>query len=399
MRITITTKFISASFLTLLLLILLLSCAYALWQKDRLLSLSVTMNHEFDLENFVDINLETLTATEKIAQIFLNHDFNQGLFHWNFKGKVKTDCDNQDCYVQLGEANNSNLINENCVWQEIYIDYMPPFLGVEYQYFSDDTLPGFDLNAWVVLLDEQIIYIQPSSQITSTLTWQWQIMPLPQVETGTHILKICAGNSGDRSFANEVKFKQITSLLAVMNSQQSLTISSNTTQQIATSYQVLGVENTSLPAQTHSLQFNHELDNQELTINFYQNNQLSDQLIFSVFYLDALPAPIADLQVFSENESSYLFKFSDPNSTNLLTHSYQLKYCSEPMTDLTFDLADSAQILYPVQDLSLLRPICVNNSCLLPVTVNQNYENSYFAIKVCNLTQQCSLISNVAQNL
>jgi hypothetical protein len=62
--------------------------------------------------------------------------------------------------------------------------------------------------------------------------------------------------------------------------------------------------------------------------------------------------------------------------------------------ETNWEISPELKSLFFKSNFSLLRPLCVDNDCLFRVK-STTEETDYFGIRVCNLTGQCSVISNI----
>ncbi len=244
------------SFIFILLISLLLRWPMSLTKSvlkdvDHLLLKFSTNPHFIQLELLRDEQIYTVNERVK------NGDFTQALANWQTKGQVQYLAEEQA--AQLGQADSSNLWEDNCLSQTIKINNATPaYLYFEYQTFTQETLPLFDQTSFVVLLNEQIRYVVAAK---NNLGWQQGWINLTNLEAEDIDLKFCAGNSLDHQQSSWVWLRKV--------STQSL--APNQTDQLKISWQ---------PAEADMTIDDDEISQNPYTISDF--TQFSEQINFSL---------------------------------------------------------------------------------------------------------------------
>lgn len=388
-------KYVLVGGVTLLLLLVLLTFSGANWQHIEQLIVSISFKTEFNHNILYSVSLINGSSQQEINQVFKNFDFNKNLSHWDYIGDVKRFCILEDCYVELGHSNSSNFIFENCLFQEINIENSPLFLGFLYQYFSLEKLPGFDLNAWIVLIDDQVVYVQPAEKLTQNEDWQWRIISFPHLSAGSYEFKICAGNSGDRYLASWVRFNQVSTNLVVINPQQSLKFDSAFNHQLIVEYQQDNQVITSNLAKELEISFEQELDDEKILVTILEGEQPIKSSELNLFFQDLVPPSISDISAYYLADNNYLFRLNQPDflQTEKFDYLFEIRANMEAINETNWEISPEIKSRFFENNHNLLRPVCVNEVCLLKARTTK--EIGHFGIRVCNLTGQCSAISKI----
>jgi hypothetical protein len=94
------------------------------------------------------------------------------------------------------------------------------------------------------------------------------------------------------------------------------------------------------------------------------------------------------------NDNHYLLSFSNlgykPN------HNFQVKAASVPLDEDIWPTAETVLVKYPNLNLELLQPNCSEDRCLLPVETNLDLKPTYCALRICDVANNCSDISDSA---
>jgi hypothetical protein len=378
------------SLISFLLMALLLAISGAQWLDEEkvLLNSSLVVNSDFKSMITYQQSLDQDYAIEEVIQ---NSDFTEGWNYWDFVGEAQILDVDQNKLVQLSQANSSNLISENCIKQNL--NKVPHYLSFAYQEFSQESLLGFDAVSLVVLLNNQPIYLKPSEV---TQGWQSEIIKLPRLECDELELKICAGNSGDRSESTWLWIDQISTQVIVQKPTENLWLKAkNPFWLIEACYQLDGVKSCEANPGQLTLNFSESFYPDTLQIMLADQEQLP---IFEeeikVFWMQSELDSPQDLMVEQINDNHYLLSFSNlgykPN------HNFQVKAASVPLDEEIWPTAETVLVKYPNLDLELLQPNCSEDRCLLPVEAASDSESAYFALRVCDVANNCSDISDSA---
>ncbi len=369
----------------------LMSMAVANWQDQVQFLINIQMQADPEADFYLKINQDQ--QLQPVEQAIINSEFKQGLLGWDYRGEIKI-MTNQNI-IQLGNLKTSNLLSENCLYQDIWLDQASLLLAIRYQFQTSEQLPGFDLASWIVKLDQNILYAHPFSWGTD-YDWQWLLVPLINIEPGQHRLSICAGNSGDRKLGNQLLLDQVSTLTAIVDRDQGLVICPKQHQMLTVVYQD--------SEQTESIDFDScqeinfsQLESDFLTLTISSKDEQVAGYQTPIALKTADIAAVTDLQAYVNSQDQYLFVFSDPN----LTGDYQ-EIVAAPFYRVWLsphqDLTDASQVdvigstWIEQQDLQLIRPVCVDNSCLLLIA--SDLEPIYAAIQVCYANQFCSQLSS-----
>jgi len=170
---------------------------------------------------FIQLDLLRDEQTYSVNEIVKNGDFTQALASWQTKGQVQYLAEEQA--AQLGQADSSNLWEDNCLSQTIKINSAPPaYLYFEYQTFTQETLPLFDQASFVVLVNEQIRYVVAAE---NNLGWQQGWINLTNLEAEDIDLKFCAGNSLDHQQSSWAWLRKVSTQSLAPNQTDQLKIS------------------------------------------------------------------------------------------------------------------------------------------------------------------------------
>lgn len=384
---------------------LLLAFSQANLESVEKILLAISIKQDLVDTEKLHLILSDDSATKEINQLIINSDFSLGLENWNDTGHVEIISNDIENYIQLGNEDSTNLINENCISQEITLLDNYEFLGIKFKQFSDEELTGFDSIAWAVLLNDNIVHLEANNE-TAVADWQWKIIKLENYETGINQVKICAGNTGDREYSSWVQLDQVTTKVVSINPSQVLNISSDNNHRVSVAYfldgnQVeLGLEN------QHQLDFPNKIDKNELLVKIYQDQNIVDQEIIPVFVSETEPEIIHNLKVYNleNNEDNvdyfllnYPNSFSSSSIFQNLSNYFEVRYSNEQFMATDWDSLFKADQVYLTDDLSLLQPICFYDECWLAVKTSTSVSADFFSIKSCDITGKCSIMSEFVQ--
>ncbi len=396
---------------------LLLTLSAGQWQDIAELLMTISISDlSSEAQNFsLTVEDNTDYASVSVKEIIANSDFKQGLQDWGFKGHVKAKQDGTNFYVQLGHEQSSNLLQENCISQEIFTTAADIFLGVSYQLSSVENLVGFDTVPWVILLNDQLVYAAANianTAFNTTADWQWKVLRLQPQEQGKHLLSLCAGNIGDRYQPSWIKVNQLTTHVAAVNADQFLNIQAADEQLISVSYETSNQKIAFEPAVQQQLHLDQPLEQNQLKLEFFENDQLVSEKNVPVFYSSGLAlagGSIADFYVFrmpveaeedQQKIASYLLVFPNIFSSHVehqyqLQHYFDIRYYQVNFTDENWSLLDPVQTLSRDLPLNLIQPDCYGDFCFLNIDAPYSAEPLFFALKVCDVSRNCSAMSKV----
>lgn len=131
------------------------------------------------------------TTTDKFFETILNGDFEANLDNWQSRGLVTiADSDEYGQVVKLG-SEVSEFDFSSISQQLTFKPNHEYFLYLAYKLTQPEDLVGFDEPSFVILIDNQPIFV--SSKTTNT----WQVLTLPIPPTEITNLQLIAQNTGD----------------------------------------------------------------------------------------------------------------------------------------------------------------------------------------------------------
>ncbi|KUK79906.1 MAG: hypothetical protein XD95_0040 [Microgenomates bacterium 39_7] len=383
-------KYLIALTVSFFLLSFLLMLSVANWEDLEELLLSITFD-DFASQQLYSIQiLEEEEDEFEIKEIIDNPTFSFGLEGWDAIGHVETSA-GFDSYAQLGFNGSSNLIQENCISQDIQTENAVQLL-IDYQWYSSEDLTGFDQISLAVLLDDRLLHLESSLQAEKELR-QELILNLPANDSESSKLKICAGNTGDRSASSWLKLFKISSLVVAINNSQQLKIKAENSV-IKASYQVDDqiIENFAQDALT--VTFDSLIADNKLHIEIeHQDKQLITRTVIPTYVHTQPPANPSEAMICATGENQYVLSIDYPENIDLLT--WQLEYSPIENNDLPSEQRYQAIRYFPDWPLSLVPPVCSNERCVLYFHLDQEAEidseqNLAFYIRGCDVTGLCS---------
>ena len=365
-----------AGLLSLFLMAFMLSLSVANWQDleklvARISFLSFDENDQ-KLQVFVEFN----DSSPQVLQIINNSSFEFGLDDWDNIGNVSVGNDLIfGNFLEIGEANSSNLISENCVTQVILPKADRFNLLIDYQAHSTESLPLFDSLAYMVFIDDRLVHQEPMTQgSTQFIT---SVFPINLDEFKQLELKICAGNSGDRANSSWVRLFQVSTFVAPINPESLLTIKSNE-DQLTVSYSLEG-ERYQQTVQNHlSLSFTQPLDDDLLTI---ETPEESYQL--PIIFYSQPPIDIENPKHCFADDNQLILTFFDAE----MTSSYQFGWKAEQDSQTIW--SDLNLYQYPAVD--VIRPSCYLGNCFYEIKSLEICSSDHqIFVKSCDSSGQCS---------
>ena len=382
------TNLIASLLFTVMSLFWLLALAGAVFQDEEQLDFLVSFLGLSPTSEY-SLNLITSNISLPITEVINNGNFVDGLNNWQYRGEAHFKIAGENQYLQLGTSTSSNLVSENCISQTIDLTETVIFLSFAYQLFSNELDPLFDVASLVVLLDGQPVLIIPTDNLITT--WQDEIIRLQNLTPGEHQLRICAGNSGDRTASTWVYLDNITTQALALTTAHSvrLTLPPGFTARV--DYTAETAEEISVLT-NQLLSFNQPLVNNLLTVKLI-NSTTQESLLFPVklFFVDDTPHSISALQLLSCDVSNCLLSFSIDqfrSSDHFIT-----KASAEPLTTTNWDSAQTLNTTQLFAEMELWQPVCFNNSCSLVVILPASPVN-YLGLKVCNVVENCLVLSS-----
>lgn len=329
------------------------------------------------------IMVNTIDGIQNISEIITDGTFQNGLNSWNKKGKVSIIADNADKNnLQIGEAYSSNLISENCIFQDVFFKEGLTHILFEYEFFTEDDLIGFDDLAFAVLIDNNLVHLEAANP--DKLELQKSIINLNFQESANHQIKICAGNSGDRNNSSWINLYKISSNVAVLNPSSSLVIKKYGNN-VCIKYEIDDEIFESCSQNQLSVTFNQPVTDELSTI---QLDDFSFELPLFVYSEQPSAIQNANICILDDRRLALYY----PRISGLLQNLW-LKYSYGLNAD--WENAIATKPVFSDLSLDLQRASCTNERCIIFFeTLDQHSfqleDNLTVLVKQCDHTDQCS---------
>ena len=296
--------------------------------ESQTFSVSVSSNLSVELRLLADD--ENWLLSEMVA----NGDFSSNLDHWNQVGETELIESGEQQWLQLGNSASSNLWSENCISQAINIDQgCCPFLKFDYQLFTEEELSGFDQHAFVVLINDQLVFSQGHelNQEYNSGRWKTGWVSLSKFAGNQPLqIKICSGNTLDRQDSSWVWLDNISTLGAACSADDKVGIIWPS--QIGS----ITVTNSNFDS-PQTLTFSEspaEIEGSYLSqgVLLYQVEDEFSHVILSGQLQTAFedqPPPPSDYQLYQESDGSYTFMFGSDSSQTSDYFKYLLGYSAD----------------------------------------------------------------------
>ncbi len=357
----------------------------AIWNDSEIIGFNVSFLSSYFSQDLI-INVQNENLTQDISEKIHNVYFQYGLDSWNYQGKVKIIADSANKnYLAIGESYNSNLISENCIFQDVELTKGPVHFLITYEYFSQDDFLGFDQVAFAVLINDEIIHLESTSLNRVGLKQSLIYYLVP--ENNSYQLKICAGNTGDRLNSSWIHLHGVSTYVAAVNPLSNIKVT-NFGHEICASYYVNNEPFESCSSNQLFLSFTDLLDNKSLSIT--SGNEVYE---LPIFVFPNPPNTVEGSRVcMLNNQRLALFLTADPEKLQNIN----LRY-SQDFDNNHWDNYQETQNVYLDYLLELQRSFCVDNRCLL---FFNSLAGDYFSesqdlsilLKNCDPSGQCSEI-------
>ena len=317
----------------------------------------------------------------KIVQLIDNPFFNLGLDSWSYIGHVAHKFDESfGNYLEIGYDESSNLLQENCISQDLNPSDTNFNLLVEYQFFLNEALPGFDSTPFVILIDNVVIF----QEFLTLSSNELQISTIPvAIQNKERIeLKLCAGNRGDRLNSSWLQVYQVSTLVAPINSDATLKISSKKGH-FTVVYTLNGSPTRLTDQKNVLLSFDQPLDNNSLEIEY--DNEL---LKIPVIFYENLPLAVENPRhCFFEDDQLLLNFFSDENKSLIFQLGCKDEFDLHPIW-VTIAKYTNLPAIFPID---LERSNCPFDNCFISTQLVQDcLDSDLLMIRSCDASGLCS---------
>ncbi len=366
----------------------------------------------------VDLRVDNISQVQVLENGFLrnfnekiaNSKFQNGWDNWQVGGDVAIlenyDEENQGYFfgkksVRIGNSHDNGLLGANFLQQTINNVDKTATLYFQYNVISQETLLGFDVPAFRVLINNKVVFEVDavSASYPTNLegflatTWTDVFINLSDFNDQFLTLRFEAGNSNDNLANSFVYIHSLSTDKLVLNSDNYLYISGeNSNDEITLSYHD-GIDKndinqiTPLTYQFNGLYFIQNFD------YFLHNSTRTTQSQNMLFYnYRGAPNKISHLEVFYEQDGEYLFSF---NRVEYNVKNINIYHSQEPIAQNT----NFSQLnLVAISDFNLLNSFGQMPMHFLPLDyllgVSLNEKSYYFVVQNCDLVNNCSLFSN-----
>lgn len=370
----------------------LLVISHANWADLEQIMLTISFDSSESSLNNYSLFLVNGSEQSEIVELIKNPYYKQGLNNWDYLGEVEANF-SRDSYIKISSEHNSAFIEENCVIQNLDLtdqSLAAINLAIEYQWFTKEELIGFDQVAFAVLLDSKLIHLQPvlQNQLNSRQT---SIISLPLKEEA-HQLKVCAGNTGDRSQSSWIHLYSVSTKVAVLNNNQQLLVEA-----LEAEIEARYVVNSKLKKikQNNSLliNFDEPLDGNKLVLDFTNSDQgLITRAILPTFVYPNQPSAPAQASVCNVNPQEAAVAFSQADIPDQ-TISWELESVETEGEDTDITARFNHYSSWPV---SLVNPSCPNGKCLIffdlqnDNNLDLDFSTVELRLRSCDVTGICS---------
>lgn len=359
-----------------------LKISNAIWEDTEKMPINLNFIGSINTEEPIII-VEAVDRNQNISEIITDGVFQDGFDSWGKKGKVTIIAENTDKkYVRLGEAYSSNLISENCIFQDaIFIEGFTNLL-FEYDFFTEDNLSGFDGVAFAVLIDNQLVHLEAVNQ--NTIGLRRSLVNLNFQKTETHQLKICAGNLGDRFQSSWINLYKISSKVAVLNSSSSLIIKKYG-KNICIKYEINDEIFETCSENQLSIAIDQSVADDSSVIQL--DNSFFD---LPLFFCAQSPPEIQNAKICILDDRRLALYYP---RISALQQNFRLKYLHDLSVD--WENATATKPVFSDLSLELQRASCINDRCIdFFETLDQHSfqleENLVVLVKQCDYSGQCS---------
>jgi len=359
-----------------------LKISNAIWEDTEKMPINLSFIGSISTKEPI-IMVETIDRNQNILEIITDGVFQDGFDSWSKKGKVTIIAENADKnYLQIGEAYSTNLISENCIFQDVLFNEGFTNLLFEYDFFTEDNLFGFDGVAFAVLIDNQLVHLEPVNQ--NTIGLRRSLVNVNFQKTETHQLKICAGNLGDRFQSSWINLYKVSSKVAVLNPFSSLIIKKYG-KNICIKYEIDDEILETCSENQLSTTFSQPvLDN---NVKIQLENVLFD---LPLFVYPQHPPIMQDATICALDDRQLALYY--PRISGL-QQNFRLKYSYDSSVD--WENATATKPVFSDLSLELQRASCINDRCInFFETLDQHSiqleENLVVLVKQCDYSGQCS---------
>lgn len=365
------------------LLLAFIGFSKAIWNDSEIIGFNISFLSSFINEDLI-ITVQNDTLSQEVSEIIINGHFQDGLNSWNYLGKVKIIAENANKnYLAIGESYNSNLISENCIFQDVEFKKGSKHLLITYEYFSQDDLQGFDQIAFVVLINDQLVHLESANLNNAGIKQSLFELSIPKNDS--YQLRICAGNTGDRLESSWTHLYRISTFVAAINPSSRIRVS-NYGQEICASYTINNEQFESCSSNQLLLSFSNLIDNNNLSIT-----SANEPYELPTFVFLNKPNTVEDSGICILNSHQLALFFASELEES---HNIKLRYSQDLDNDLWENYQETNHIFLN-KLLELQRALCVDNRCLLFFeTLTGNFFSELHDLSVlfmlCDPSGQCS---------
>lgn len=362
-------------------------------------SLSLTLSfmqdqaqQDQDFELTVQKNENKFSVEEKIK----NGSFENAKQDWSWIGlaEVKLATDSWtavegDHYLQLGQSDRNLRLDKNCLSQEINLENKTwPQLHLYYAVFSQENNLGFDRPKFVVLINDEIIFLETETQDN----WQDLWLDLSRFQQKQVEFKICAGNSGDNQSPSWAKIDAITFTdLALRDSDliRVKAVDSNT--EVGYFYQIEGDKFTDFAIGDLELYLPESKQINEVEILIREDQEIVRREPVNVWVDEVPPAKITDLELIQEADDQVSAYFSSEGSSLNLTM-LEFKSGTEQLDQEAWSSLVAMEL-----DFLTLDDFYIFDQFWIPLAIDSESEDAWGAVKLKDAAGNLSPISNLAK--
>ena len=380
-------KYLLLSIISLILLGFLIIVSIANWEDLETIILTISFSNDVsqDWYSIKMIDDENIVEIEEVVQ---NPTFSQGLEGWGVIGHVDS-FGGYESYVQFGFEGSSNLIHENCITQNIEL-LTSKQLRIDYQWHTLEDLAGFDQLSLAVLINDELLHLESAPSFANEQR-QELILKLPVSNSQLSELKICAGNTGDRSISSWLKLYQVSTYVVAINTSQELEIKAENAF-IHIHYKENGITKDHSSLDELLLSFDNNVDDDLLLIEIEQQEQQHLVKVQLPTYVSTTSPSMSETKVCKIDATHYAVSTDFLESK--LNLNWQLVYFVDKFNEFLVEETNLANRYFPNWPLSLIPPICLRESCILYFNMDElidtDLESLSFHFRSCDLTGLCS---------
>jgi hypothetical protein len=375
----------------------LVSPTNSLFSDLEILSFSFNLNHaQSQLDPEFELIVQKAGVELLVEEQIANGSFEINKQGWGWIGLAEVKpataswpAPKGEHYLQLGRADQNLRLEKNCISQNLYLDIDSwSQLHFHYAVFSQENNPGFDCPKFIVLINDEIIFLETEATTEWTEAW----LDMSQYVQKEVELKICAGNTGDNQKPSWAKLDGLTTSDISLQDSDIVKIKSlSKDNEVGYAYQSEGTEFSETAAEDLVVDLNEFERVNNLEISVQVDDQVTEARTVDVLVDSLPPAEISDLDLIKESDTEISAYFSQDSSSLNLTQ-FEFKAGATQFSPDSWMEQDSVELAALT-----LEDYYFFDQFWLPLTADNLSAKTWGAVKVKDAAGNLSDMSNLAQ--